>query len=228
MGVVTWHCSGVVETENPWKLASDARWPRRCTPVPGVARWWTPIRGGVRVLLAENTRNTSGHRTALLWKKENHNCESLAVMSAIILIKNKAPLPFMHQVSSVSRSGFSLIGVFCILLRRLMQLVCRVSCWRRAMIRGSPTIRPFEPMMFPWKKSWISSYLQVNNGGFREIVNVENWAIGDTPSLLWFLIELSTLPLFSLSLFTSVSLRMSPCPEYFVTYYDRYSIKTNI
>lgn len=142
MGVVTWHCSGVVETENPWKLVSDARWPRRCTPVPGVARWWTPIRGGVRVLLAENTRNTSGHRAALLWKKENHNCESLAVMSAIILIKNKAPppLPFMHQVSSVSRSGFSLIGVFCILLRRLMQLVCRVSCWRRAMIRGSPRL----------------------------------------------------------------------------------------
>lgn len=51
---------------------------------------------GVRLLLAENTTNTSGHQAALLWEKGNHNCESLAVMSAIILIKNNllSPLPF--------------------------------------------------------------------------------------------------------------------------------------
>lgn len=228
MGVVTWHCSGIVETENPWKLASDARWPSRCTPVPGVARWWTPIRGGVRVLLAENTRNTSGHRAALLWKKENHNCESLAVMSAIILIKNKAPPPL--HAPSLQRFQVWLQPNWCILYFTAAAYAIGLS---RFMLAASndpwvPSIRPFEPMMLPWKKSWISSYLQVNNGGFREIVNVENWAIGDTPSLLWFLIELSTLPLFSLSLFTFVSLRMSSFSEYFVTYYDRYSMKTNI
>lgn len=47
---------------------------------------------GVRLLLAENTANTSGHQGAFLWEKGNYNCESLAVMSAIILIKNN-PLP---------------------------------------------------------------------------------------------------------------------------------------
>jgi len=46
---------------------------------------------GVRLLLAENTMNTNGHQAALLWEKGNHNCESLAVMLAIILIKNNLP-----------------------------------------------------------------------------------------------------------------------------------------
>lgn len=103
------------ETENPWKLAMLVG--------SGVARWWwTPIRGGVRVLLAENTRNTSGNRAPLLWEKGNHNCESLAVMSAIILIKNNSLPP--HGSGPNWR-----ISVFS--PRHLMQLACRVSRFRR-------------------------------------------------------------------------------------------------
>lgn len=95
----------------------------------GVARWWwTPIRGGVRVLLAENTRNTSGNRAPLLWEKGNHNCESLAVMSAIILIKNNSLPP--HGSGPNWR-----ISVFS--PRHLMQLACRVSRFRRQ-LRGPP------------------------------------------------------------------------------------------
>lgn len=93
---------------------------------------------GIRLLLAENTANTSGHQAAFLWEKGNHNCESLAVMSAIILIKNNPPssfpfssssslrfsslpsslafLPYFPRVAARTRY-FRVISVFCILLR---------------------------------------------------------------------------------------------------------------
>lgn len=50
---LTESCSRDIETEDPWKLATDARRPR-CTMM-------NPDKSGVRVLLAENTRNTSEH-----------------------------------------------------------------------------------------------------------------------------------------------------------------------
>lgn len=97
-----------------------------CTGL-AVAGWWTPIRmtRGVRLLLAENTTNTSGHQAALLWEKGNHNCESLVVMSAIILIKNNLPpslssllFPLRSFTVFLSRSALTLhvIDALCILL----------------------------------------------------------------------------------------------------------------
>lgn len=72
---------------------------------------------GIRLLLAENTTNTSGHQAALLWEKGNHNCESLAIMSAIILIKNNLPFPSFLSfflVFSFSLSSSLSLSSYCI------------------------------------------------------------------------------------------------------------------